>query len=179
LVSRFDSSYLHETSRWNDPAALKNGEYKAVLFDSKFVLCPRGFRSVDTFRLYEALECGAIPVAETETPIDYFEDFFGPYPFLSYIEHEHAVSQVNELLSQPDELVRVQERCRTWWSAKKEVYKRLIAGRIHAAFSSSPSASSILRRKLTYEYLMLGSRARALRESAGRGIRALMGSLSG
>ena len=179
LVSRFDSSFLHETSRWNDPAALEKEEYKAVMFDSKFVFCPRGFWSVDTFRLYEALECGAIPVVETSSPIDYFEDLFGPYPFLSYVRPEQAVSQVNALLSRDDELVRTQERCREWWSARKEDYKRRIANRIHAAMSTAPSAASILRRKLIYEYVMLGSRARGLGETARRGIRALLGSLSG
>jgi hypothetical protein len=53
--------------------------YAEVMLNSVFALCPKG-HSVEQFRLYEAMEAGAIPVMElrgeylrTKLPPDYFE----------------------------------------------------------------------------------------------------------
>jgi hypothetical protein len=52
------------TRTFDDPRGLGPREYAEMLSDSVFVLCPRGFFSLDCFRLYEALEAGAIPIVE-------------------------------------------------------------------------------------------------------------------
>lgn len=54
----------HITHKWNDENGLSTEAYAALLNDTKFALCPIGFWSVDCFRVYEALEAGAIPIVE-------------------------------------------------------------------------------------------------------------------
>jgi len=46
---------------WNDAQNLKQKEYCSVLLDSIFVPCIEG-QNHETFRFYEALECGCIPI---------------------------------------------------------------------------------------------------------------------
>jgi hypothetical protein len=46
---------------WNDPGALPKDKYIATLLDSVFIPCPDGVNP-ETFRFYEALECGCIPL---------------------------------------------------------------------------------------------------------------------
>jgi GR25 family glycosyltransferase involved in LPS biosynthesis len=46
---------------WESPQKLTRNQYIARLLDTVFVPCPRG-NNVETFRLYEALECGCIPI---------------------------------------------------------------------------------------------------------------------
>jgi len=46
---------------WNDAAALPKDQYIATLLDTVFVPCPDGVNP-ETFRFYEALECGCIPL---------------------------------------------------------------------------------------------------------------------
>ena len=46
---------------WNDAAALKEEEYIGTLLDSVFIACPDGMNP-ETYRFYEALECGCIPL---------------------------------------------------------------------------------------------------------------------
>jgi hypothetical protein len=46
---------------WNSAAALKGDAYISVLLNTVFVPCPDGVNP-ETFRFYEALECGCIPV---------------------------------------------------------------------------------------------------------------------
>jgi GR25 family glycosyltransferase involved in LPS biosynthesis len=46
---------------WNDPNQLGTIEYLGSMLNSVFVACPGG-QNAETFRFYEALECGAIPL---------------------------------------------------------------------------------------------------------------------
>jgi hypothetical protein len=55
-----------ETRYFGDPDALPVNAYAAMLADTVFALCPKGFASLDCFRLYEALEAGAIPIVEDD-----------------------------------------------------------------------------------------------------------------
>ncbi len=50
---------------WNDPGQLKMDEYKSLLRDSYMVPIFRG-NHFETFRLYEALEAGAVPIVIRE-----------------------------------------------------------------------------------------------------------------
>ena len=63
------------TNAWDDPNGLNTSEYAEVLNDSIFVLCPRGNFSLDTFRFYEALEAGAIPIVEDRNSDVIFREF--------------------------------------------------------------------------------------------------------
>ena len=45
-------------------------EYLDIMCQSKYVICPAGSMSVDSFRLYEAMECGAIPITDMRAPRD-------------------------------------------------------------------------------------------------------------
>ena len=39
-------------------------EMSEILSSTKFIPCPNGFFHPETYRLYEALECGCIPIVE-------------------------------------------------------------------------------------------------------------------
>jgi hypothetical protein len=57
-VGKYSCKLFNE---WNHPDNLTREEYCATLLDSVFVPCIGG-NNPDTFRLYEALECGCIPI---------------------------------------------------------------------------------------------------------------------
>lgn len=52
----------------------KNGmeyqQYLDIMCQSEYVICPAGSMCVDSFRLYEAMECGAIPITDRRAPRD-------------------------------------------------------------------------------------------------------------
>lgn len=50
--------------------------YYSMISSSKVVPCPSGPATVDTFRLYESLELGAVPIADTETPLEYWKNYW-------------------------------------------------------------------------------------------------------
>lgn len=45
-------------------------EYLDIMCQSSFVVCPSGSMSCDSFRLYEAMECGATPITDVRSPRD-------------------------------------------------------------------------------------------------------------
>jgi hypothetical protein len=57
-------------------------EYAGLLGDAVFALCPRGNRSMDCFRLYEALEAGAIPIVEDSGGGNEWLDILSPSSFV-------------------------------------------------------------------------------------------------
>jgi hypothetical protein len=74
---------------WNDPAALDESAYISTLLDTIFVPCPDGMNP-ETFRFYEALECGCIPiVVRTEANsewVDWVAENLQMFPLHSWSE---------------------------------------------------------------------------------------------
>lgn len=69
---------------------LSHDLYYQHIAHSKVVPCPSGPATVDTFRVYEALELGAVPIADSETPIEKWNNFWNwlfdeepPFPIIS------------------------------------------------------------------------------------------------
>ena len=54
---------------WNSPESLSREETLGILLNSWFVPCPGG-QNAETFRIYEALEAGAIPVFVKDETIE-------------------------------------------------------------------------------------------------------------
>eukprot|EP00911_Craspedida_sp_UC1_P002860 UC1_evm1s2094 len=81
-----DRAFVHISKSWHATAHnddyVSPEEYAKVMLDSVFSLCPKG-HSVEQFRIYEAIEAGAIPVLELNG--DYLKDHLPPEYFESPI----------------------------------------------------------------------------------------------
>lgn len=105
--------------------ALEYPEYMKTMARSKIVLCPSGVESPDSFRLYEALEAGCIPVVDAfstknQTP-GYWKYLFGsdiPFPIVNYWDELPAI--LPHLLANYKE---ISSRCFAWWMGKKKELK--------------------------------------------------------
>lgn len=65
-VRRLGPGFEHLTSKWEDEKALSKADYAQMLANTVFAPCPTGNHSPESFRLYEALEAGCIPIVEEE-----------------------------------------------------------------------------------------------------------------
>lgn len=81
-AGRIEGGYTYSTKRFADPEALSTHNYADLLANTVFALCPRGNVSVDTFRLYEALEAGAIPIVEDDGGLNYWRELADPTRFV-------------------------------------------------------------------------------------------------
>ena len=122
---------LFEIATFNDPNSLTTEEYRAQMLSSVFMPCPRGFWNVDTFRLYEGLECGCIPIVEAG-PNDYYANYMPDHPFLVVNTWDEAPSLMKELIKNPENLEERRKQCQEWWknyklSMKESVRKVIVS----------------------------------------------------
>lgn len=125
--------FIHETFWFGDPRGLDVISYRNLLLDTIFIPSPIGFSNLDSFRLYEALECGSIPIVEKK-PYDYFGDYFGDHPFLTVDSWDEAPAMMNELLSDPEQLEQRRLKCYQWWLDYKAQIHTLFVETIRSAF---------------------------------------------
>lgn len=111
------------------------GLYSAILENSIFAPCPAG-NSPETIRLYDALECGCIPISLSHefitSPLALARFGNPPFPLLSSWEElpDFLNEQKKKLNSNPDDLLELQQQCVRWWSHYKVQIAILIQERI-------------------------------------------------
>ena len=109
--------------------------------------CPGGWMTPETFRLYEALEAGCVPICSSEAPLwkpgergDYWTHVLGePPPFPAISDWTQIGRVIDELLADPVSLQRMANRCSAWWLG----YKRQVAIDLEddlTALTGEPSA---------------------------------------
>lgn len=117
--------FIHEIFIWRDHNSLSTADYRDLMLKSYFIPSPMGYCNLDSFRIYEALECGCIPIVE-KTPYDYFKLYYGDHPFISVNSWDEAVPQIKELLDNPIELEKRRLTCYNWWqNYKKQLSSKL------------------------------------------------------
>jgi GR25 family glycosyltransferase involved in LPS biosynthesis len=101
-------------NNWNDSLQLNKKDYLELLSNTVFVPCPRG-NNVETYRFYEALECGCIPVfielphvlADLRTPFVKTE---------SWIEVHHMIEHLS---IEKKQLIQYHKSIMDWWGSYK------------------------------------------------------------
>jgi hypothetical protein len=115
-------SFVHSISEWNSEDSLRGTGYSSTLADSVFVPSPPANVHRECYRTYEALECNAIPVVDS----DYYREAFGaPFPIVRP-DWEDAPETLNGLLDNAAALEDLHEKCRAWWDAVRQDFPRKI-----------------------------------------------------
>jgi len=98
---------------------LEPSVYREHLLSSAFSLCPEGDRHFDTFRLYESLQAGCIPVIVDQRSMAIV--LFGSNTVLPiFTSWPEALEWVQFLLANPEQLDRQQEKLKLWWNMHKQ-----------------------------------------------------------
>lgn len=95
--------------------------------NAKFVPVGRGNASVNCFRIYEAIVCGAIPVVVA--PVNELARTFvaeEAYPWLTAQTWKDAAELCQGLLTNPTALDDLQQKCVTWWRQRITGLNKLV-----------------------------------------------------
>jgi hypothetical protein len=130
---------LHIAEGWQSSDSLSTQEYKNILEQSIFAPCPRGNTSVDTFRLYEALEVGAIPIVEKS---DYWSNLLGEHPLIETASWNNISKDINLLLGNSEWIVEHSKKVQSWWNEYKKQLKQKISNTI-AAKTDAPKKITV------------------------------------
>lgn len=110
------NNYINKTNGFS--AGLERKEYRDLAFRSKIMPAPSGAISPDSFRLYEALEAGALPIADDISPrIDssgFFERLFLDPPFPIVTDW----SQLEIIIK--NHTPKKQQEINQWWTNYKK-----------------------------------------------------------
>jgi len=90
-------------------------EYAEVMSRTLFAPCPAGWRNLDSFRVYEALEAGCIPIVESRSHFDYFCHLLGAHPMPSVSDWAEAPALIAGLMRNPQRLDALRRSCESWW----------------------------------------------------------------
>jgi hypothetical protein len=119
----------HTTPKWNDHNQLQGPQYIELLRKAKFVPCFRGSHALESYRLYEALEHGAIPIyvpSESHNTNDEYKELFGEHPFLGFPSWSMAASLLPKLALQTEAMEKHRQTLQQWWVTKKADIKKRI-----------------------------------------------------
>jgi len=119
------NGYLYTIEQFAAENSLSKSVYRSLLQDAIFAPAPCGWWNLESFRVYEALESGAIPIVE-KNPIDYFKLLLGDYPFPSVKSWDNAPFLINKLLANPERLEKLRVKCHIWWNNYKASLKQKI-----------------------------------------------------
>ena len=119
ILQNIRPHYIKWFEDWNDPAQLKEEEYLSLLLSSKFIPCPRG-QNVETYRFYEALDCGCIPLfintPDNEAWLNLFE---GKMPFLKLDSWMHAAALMQHFETNKEQMENYRRSILISWANYK------------------------------------------------------------
>ena len=117
--------FSHKTEKFN-AKIISADEMAEVLSSTIFMPCPNGFVHPETYRLYEALECGCIPIVENT--YKYYDRLFPGNPFIKV----NIWSEAKPILKGWDsgQIKKKQEECESWWKSYKTELQNLIKNRV-------------------------------------------------
>jgi GR25 family glycosyltransferase involved in LPS biosynthesis len=111
---------------WLDSSHAKREEYVGELLNSKFVPCPGGMNP-ETFRLYEALELGAIPIyVRQEGDELYFKYLSNIIPIINMDSWDYASKVIVHMLANPEVMEKYRESLLMGWIVGKKRYSESI-----------------------------------------------------
>jgi len=125
-----DHFLLYETGHsfnGNQKSGLSVDKYRDLLLNTKFSICPPGVGYVESFRVYEALECGSIPVvlrsqnSEFGQKRSYWGDLYGKEPpFVMADTWEECIEIMKYLLQNEDIYEKTRRDCYHFWQDHKK-----------------------------------------------------------
>ena len=118
--------FCHKTEKF-DRKNISVEEMNNVLSLTEFIPCPYGFFHPETYRVFEALECGCIPIVENA--YQYYDRLFPNNPFIKIDKWK----DVKPMLMgwNKDQIKKKSEECISWWSKQKNELQDFIKDKIN------------------------------------------------
>jgi len=137
-----ERGFMHVAEQWHPEVTnaeyVPPEKYAEIMQDSVFTPCPKG-RSLDTFRLYESIESGSIPVIELaggyarqHLPAEYFDS-----PILFVETWEAAPAMMMELVKDTGALIDRQKKLKEWYNG----FMKKVVGRLEALLEARRAMS--------------------------------------
>ena len=114
-------NFINLTEDFSGKKSMDTNDYYKILNNSIFAPIPHGFFHPETYRLYEALEAGCIPIIEN--PFQFFDNFLPNNPLPSVISWEDSSTIIKKYLENKKDIEILENKINDWWTQHKENLK--------------------------------------------------------
>lgn len=125
-LSNIKPFFCHKTEKF-DQKNISADEMSEILSSTEFIPCPYGFFHPDSYRVYEALECGCIPIVENA--YQYYDRLYPNNPFIKIDKWQDAKSIMQGWSN--DQIKKKGEECSIWWDKQKNSIQDFIKKKIN------------------------------------------------
>jgi Exostosin family len=141
-LSGAEPNVVHATSGVTSPdPRLDKRQYLKLLEDSIFSPCAMGNVIMESWRLYESLEAGCIPVVEKRTFLRYYERLLIDPPLVFVRSWSEAKERMLTLAGDRAELDRLPRETYHWWQQFKGSLKERVTRLVTERFAAAPKSS--------------------------------------
>ena len=123
--SNIEPFFCHKTEKF-DRKNISVDQMNDILSSTEFIPCPYGFFHPETYRVFEALECGCIPIVESA--YDYYDRVFPNNPFIKI----NMCKEARPILEgwSKDQIKEKSEECIAWWTNQKNDLQDFVKNKI-------------------------------------------------
>ena len=114
-------NFINLTENFSGKKSMDTDDYYKILNNSIFAPIPHGYFHPETYRLYEALEAGCIPIIEN--PFQFFDNFLPNNPLLSVNSWEDSSTIIKKYLENKKDIEILGNKINDWWTQHKENLK--------------------------------------------------------
>ena len=125
--SNINPFFCHKTEKFNKKI-ISTEEMSKILSSTEFIPCPNGYWHPETYRIYEALECGCIPIVENA--YKYYERLFPNNPFLRVDKWMDSKSILKEWTK--EQILQKRNECKSWWKEYKKNLQNFLELKINS-----------------------------------------------
>ena len=118
---KIEPNFVNLTGDFSGKNSMDTENYYRILNNSIFAPIPHGYYHPETYRLYEALETGCIPIIEN--PFNFFDNFLPNNPLPKVKRWQESSNLINNYISNEKEIEKLQKNIQSWWSEHKENLK--------------------------------------------------------
>lgn len=114
-------NFINLTEDFSGKKSMDTNDYYKILNNSIFAPIPHGYFHPETYRLYEALESGCIPIIEN--PFKFFDYFLPNNPLPSVNSWEDSSTIIKKYLENKKDIEILRNKINDWWTQHQENLK--------------------------------------------------------
>ena len=114
-------NFINLTEDFSGKKSMDTNDYYKILNNSIFAPIPHGYFHPETYRLYEALEAGCIPIIEN--PFQFSDNFLPNNPLPSVNSWKDSSTIIKKYLENKKDIEILRNKINDWWTQHKENLK--------------------------------------------------------
>ena len=121
---KIEPNFVNITKKFGGGNSLNAKEYYEIMGNTIFALVSHGYYHPETYRMYEALESGCIPIIEN--PYKIFDKFLPENPMINITLWKESNKIIEELINDENKLINTSTKINYWWDYFKSNLRKKI-----------------------------------------------------